>query len=103
MGKLMWWGMSSLSKPPFLVQLQGEVSGEKEGKPVNAIVSISHADGYELTSIPVVACIMQYLDARKKKPGVWLMGEYSEPSRLFSDMETMGVRVTGEVRQRTIS
>jgi hypothetical protein len=98
LGKLMWWGMSNFSKPPFMVQLQGEVSGVKDGKPAKSVVAVAHPDGYELTAIPVVACLKQYLDAHKKKPGVWLMGQFCEPARLFQDMEHMGASVTTEVR-----
>lgn len=56
LGKLMWWGMS-LSKPPYIVQLRTEVTGEKDGKLFQSVVSVAHPDGYELTAIPVVACL----------------------------------------------
>lgn len=96
LGKLMWWGMS-LSKPPYIVQLQAEVTGEKDGKFLKSVVSVAHLDGYELTAIPVVACLNQYLEARPSRPGLWLMGQYVNPERLMKDMEKMGVRVTASV------
>jgi saccharopine dehydrogenase (NAD+, L-lysine-forming) len=97
MGKLMWWGMS-LSKPPYIVQLQTEVTGEKDGKSLTSVVSVAHPDGYELTAIPVAACLMQYLDGIKDQTGLWLMGQYCEPDRLLQDMETMGVKMTSSLR-----
>jgi hypothetical protein len=93
LGKLFWWGMQTFHKPPYLVLLKIEASGEKEGRPVNITVTIEHKDGYELTAIPVVAALLQYLDGSVRKPGLWLMGHFAEPKRLFSDMEKMGVLI----------
>lgn len=94
LGKLLWWGMKTLPKPPYDVLLYVEATGEKNGSPVIVKASISHPDGYELTAIPVVACILQYLDGSARRPGLWMMGHLVEPKRLFSDMEKMGVKVT---------
>lgn len=94
LGKLMWWGMQKFSNPPYEVVLKGEVSGKKEGKPAQAVVTISHADGYELTAVPVVACLLQYLDGSRRKPGLWMMGQLVDPARLFQDMQRMGVSVS---------
>lgn len=97
LGKLMWWGMSNFSKPPYMIQLQGEVRGELAGKPVISTVKVSHHDGYELTAIPVTACLMQYLNELNSRPGLWMMGQYCEPVRLFSDMQKMGIKITSEI------
>ena len=59
LGKLLWWGMQNLPKPPHLVLLKVEASGEKDGKPARVEAAISHRDGYELTAIPVAACLLQ--------------------------------------------
>ena len=67
--------------------------GFKDDKPVEVRASISHADGYELTAIPVAAALLQYLDGSARKPGLWMMGLLAEPLRLFQDMERMGVKV----------
>lgn len=94
MGKLMWWGMQNFSKPPYIVALKVEAEGEKDGKPARVETTVSHPDGYELTAIPVVACLMQVLDGSARKPGLWMMGHLAEPERLLRDMERMGVRVS---------
>ena len=95
LGRLMWWGMQNLPKPPHLVLLKVDASGEKGGKPARVEITISHADGYELTAIPVVACLLQYLDGSARRPGLWMMGHLVEPLRLLKDMERMGVQISG--------
>jgi saccharopine dehydrogenase (NAD+, L-lysine-forming) len=93
LGKFMWWGMQTFPKAPYLVLLKVEAKGEKNGKLVKLEASVSHRDGYELTAIPVVAGLMQYLDGSARQPGVWMMGQFFEPVRLFTDMKRMGINV----------
>ncbi len=93
LGKLFWWGMMNLPRPPYRVELQVQASGLKNGKQAQVRASIAHADGYELTAIPVVALLLQYLEGSAKRPGLWMMGHLAEPARLMKDMEKMGVSV----------
>jgi hypothetical protein len=97
MGKLMWWGMQNLSRPPRVVSLKVEAAGEKNGKPAVVESSVTHPDGYELTAIPVAACLLQYLDGSARRPGLWMMGHLVEPVRLFEDMKRMGVQVASKI------
>lgn len=100
LGKLLWWGMMNLPRPPYRVELQVQASDLKNGKQAQVRASIAHADGYELTAIPVVALLLQYLDGSAKLPGLWMMGHLAEPMQLMKDMEKMGVSVkTSEVLQ----
>jgi saccharopine dehydrogenase (NAD+, L-lysine-forming) len=92
LGKLMWWAMGA-SKPPYLVALKVDAKGKRDGKDVEVHARISHPDGYELTAIPVVAYLKQYLDGSARKAGVHMMGHIAEPVRLFDDMQKMGAEV----------
>jgi hypothetical protein len=92
-GKFLWWGMGTFHKPPYRVELQVQASGFKDGKKATLQASVAHPDGYELTAIPVVATLLQYLDGSARKPGLWMMGHLAEPIRLMKDMEKMGVQI----------
>lgn len=98
LGRLMWWGMQRLPKPPYHVLLRVEAHGEKNGKPCTVTATVSHPDGYELTAIPVVACLEQFIDGSARRPGLWMMGHAVEPRRLFSDMEQMGVDISSAIQ-----
>ena len=92
MGKLMWWAMTKLSKPPYRVALLVEAKGQNNGSPLQVRLQIEHEDGYELTAIPVAALLMQYEKVRC--PGLHMFGHLAEPKRLFEDMQKMGIRIT---------
>jgi len=97
-GKFLWWGMGSFHKPPYRVELQVQAAGLKDGRPVTVRSSVAHPDGYELTAIPVVATLLQYLDGFDRKPGLWMMGHVIDPLRLIKDMEKMGVVCATEIQ-----
>lgn len=90
-GKFLWWGMRTFHKPPYRVELQVQATGFKSERQVKVKTSVAHLDGYELTAIPVVATLLQYLDGSARKPGLWMMGHLVDPTRLMKDMEKMGV------------
>ncbi len=92
LGKLFWWGMGQ-TKPPYVVALKVEAKGQLEEIPAQVDVRVAHPDGYELTAIPVVAYLKQYLDGTARKNGVHLMGHIADPARLFNDMQKMGAQV----------
>jgi len=92
LARLMIWGMAKFSKPPFGMVFIARTEGERDGAPCAVEVSVRHADGYALTAIPVVACILQYLDGAIR-PGLSLMGNAVEPTHLVRDIERMGVEV----------
>ncbi len=94
MGQLVWWGMTKFTKPPHLIRLKVEVTGTKDGMPARLEAAVSHADGYELTAVPVAACLLQILDGSARKPGLWMMGHLADPERLMQDMERMGIDVS---------
>jgi len=97
LGRLVWWSMTSLNKPPFRVVLSVLANGQRNGRPRKVRASIENADGYELTAIPVVAFLKQYLDGSARKSGLWMMGHLAEPVRLMKDMEAMGAIIKTNV------
>ncbi len=67
----MWWGMQNLPGLPRLALLKVEASGEKNGRPARFEMTVSHGDAYELTAIPVVACLEQVLDGSARRLKSW--------------------------------
>jgi saccharopine dehydrogenase (NAD+, L-lysine-forming) len=94
LGKLMWWAMGR-AKPPYKVVLKVEAKGLLDGQSTQVHARCEHEDGYELTAIPVVACLMQYKTIRK--PGLHMMGHLPDPNQLFKDMERMGAGMTTSI------
>lgn len=92
MGRLMYWGLKTFSKPPYGTLLKAEVRGSKHGREEAADLILYHEDGYLFTAIPVVACLLQYLDGSIRRPGLWLQAHAVDPDRLMTDMEGMGIR-----------
>lgn len=99
LGKLMWWGMQTFPKAPYRVVLRVEADGQLNGRPTRIYASIAHPDGYELTAIPVVAFLSQYLDSSARRPGLWMMGHLANPLRLMEDMSRMGVAFETAITQ----
>jgi saccharopine dehydrogenase (NAD+, L-lysine-forming) len=88
---LFLWSLRTFSKPPYGTLLKVEAEGVAEGRRLSADLAVSHKDGYAFTGIPVVACVLQYLDGGARRPGVSLMGHVVDPKRLLQDMQRMGI------------
>lgn len=93
--RLMDWGLKAFSRPPYGVILKVEARGAKQGRDTEVNLSLFHGDGYMFTAIPVVACMLQYLEGRIRKPGLWIMGHLVDPDRLVLDMQRMGIQMGG--------
>ncbi|WP_375772726.1 saccharopine dehydrogenase NADP-binding domain-containing protein [Archangium gephyra] len=94
MARLMHWGLRRFSRPPYGTLLKLEADGLVRGTARHLELTLSHADGYAFTAIPVVACLLQYLDGTARRPGLWLQAHVAEPERMLRDMERMGVALT---------
>ncbi len=92
--RLMYWGLKKFSRPPFGTQLLLEARGYKKDKLITQHFIIEHEDGYLLTALPAVACLLQYLDGSIRQPGLWLQGNVVEPRRFFADLKRMGTTIT---------
>ena len=93
-GRLIFWGLETFSRPPYGIVLQLESHGQMEGRARELVVRLSHDDGYVLTAAPTVACIRQYLDGTARRPGLHFMAHALDPARMLQDIEKMGVEVT---------
>jgi saccharopine dehydrogenase (NAD+, L-lysine-forming) len=92
-GRLVAWGLRRFSRPPFGTVFLIEANGWKRGRMVSVRGSVIHEDAYTLTAIPVVACVMQYLDGSIRNPGLWYQALAVEPRRFLTDMERLGAKV----------
>jgi len=70
--------------------LRLDAKGKKDSNDRKISYELFHKDPYALTAIPVVACIMQYIDGHRP-PGVWHQAHFVEPNRFFEDIQEMGV------------
>ncbi len=94
MARLMYWGLRRFSRPPYGTLLKVEAQGTKDGQAGRDDLTLYHEDGYMLTAIPVVACLLQWSDGSIRQPGLWFQAQIIEPVRLMQDMQRMGVEVS---------
>lgn len=92
-GRYLWWGMRRFQKAPYRTELIVQATGLHAGQPTHFEAAVAHRDAYELTAIPVVATLLQYMEGLGRKTGLWMMGHTVDPRRLFTDMKRMGVKL----------
>ncbi len=90
LGRLFEWGLKR-SKPPYGVMLVADC----EGPGGTFRMKVHHEDGYEITVIPLVACLKQYLSG-DIKPGLQLQAWAVEPKQFFDDLQKLGIGVSSE-------
>jgi len=94
--KLLIFGFNHFSKSNRGVEFVLEAEGKKDNVQKKFRVLAEHNDVYEFTAIPVVACVLQYLNG-SIKPGLWMMGHIVEPNRLVRDLKEMGIKIESEL------
>ena len=86
---LVWAGR--FTKPPFITLVQINALGFNEKK---FAMSVSHADPYIATAIPLAACITQMIETDLfEKKGLHLMGHLLSPSKFLEDIKRLGMNV----------
>ena len=93
LSRMLCWSTRAFGKPPYGTALKLEASGIKDGQPKRLEMTLYHRSGYEFTAIPVMACLLQWLDGSVRRPGLHLMAHCVEPTRLLADMERMGIEI----------
>jgi hypothetical protein len=91
---LFTWSLKAFSRPPFATILQLEATGVKNGRYSGLTIRLQHEDGYFLTAVPVVACLLQYLDDQLPRAGLYLQAHAVEPARFIQDMQRIGIGVS---------
>jgi saccharopine dehydrogenase (NAD+, L-lysine-forming) len=99
--RLFQWGLRRFSRPPWGSIMLVEAQGWKKGRLVEFRGGVSHRDGYDLTAIPAVAALLQYLDGSIRKPGLWQQALVVEPRRFMADLERLGATVTYDLDVQT--
>jgi len=99
-GRMMYWGTNTFSSRKHIraTIFVLEAEGRKEGRPLKVRIVAEHDNEYFFTACPVVACLKQYIDGSLNKPGVWLMGNAVDASRLIDDMEKMGIQIRTTIK-----
>ncbi len=98
MGRLFAWGLKNFSKAPFKAILQLEAKGLKDKKDCIMHMKLAHDDAYVLTTVPVVACLLQYLNGNIRRPGLWFQANLVESKQFFKDMERLGIRIIIQIK-----
>jgi saccharopine dehydrogenase (NAD+, L-lysine-forming) len=93
LARLMHWGLKRFSRPPYGTLLKLEARGLRRGREERLELTLAHPDGYFFTAVPVVACLLQYLDGAIQRPGLWFQAQVVEPERLLADMQRMGIAI----------
>jgi saccharopine dehydrogenase (NAD+, L-lysine-forming) len=93
LSRMVWFGLRRFSRPPWGAVMLVEAGGWKKGRLVGVRGVVSHWDAYELTAIPAVATVLQYLDGSIRRPGLWQQGLIVDPRRFMADLERLGATV----------
>lgn len=93
LGRLFGWSLNTFSRPPYGIVLLLEASGQQAGQPAVLRLALSHPDGYVLTAVPIVACLLQYLAGDIKRPGLWFQANVIDPEKMLRDVKRLGVNL----------
>jgi len=87
------WGLKKFSGTPFGTTIILEAKGLKNRQEQKLKVRLFHEDGYIMTAIPVVCCMMQYLEDNIRKPGLWWQAHIVDPRKMLEQMQQLGIRI----------
>ena len=93
LASLFQWSLKKYSKPPYNIILKLEAFGKSNGENRKFNMILQHRDGYEMTAIPIVAFLLQYLDGTARKPGVHFQANIVEPVNFFKSISELGIEI----------
>ncbi|MCG8307722.1 MAG: hypothetical protein MI975_10065 [Cytophagales bacterium] len=79
--------------PLYITLLKATGLGYRDNEKKQISISLSHADGYVATAIPVVALVLQLLDGSIKQPGVFTMGEVVAIPQFEKNLVELGLNL----------
>lgn len=94
---LLFWGLRTFGRAPYGTVVRLEADGERDGRPLRVVLSVSHRDTYALTAIPVAATVLQWLRGQVTGPGVRLQALAVEPATFLDDLRMLGATVDEQV------
>jgi saccharopine dehydrogenase (NAD+, L-lysine-forming) len=83
------WGLKTFGPEEEWAKLH--LKGHGENGTIDIVMS--YPDAYELTALPVIACLKQYVE-QPERAGMWHQALYVDPCRFMMDLQRMGVTVT---------
>lgn len=90
---LFYWGNEWFSPKDQCIEMRAVATGEIDGVPTERSFCLFSTDAYGLTAHCVLAAVRQMIDGPLAEPGVMLMGERIDHSRLFGDLAELGARI----------
>jgi len=95
------WSMRHLAspRPPHRLVVQLDATGQLDGSPATASVSVAGTDAYLLTAAPVVACLRRVLDGSDRRVGLHLQGQLVAPEPFLAELARFGLAVNTRVEK----
>ena len=75
------------------VEIRLDAEGTKNGKKRTVTLTVVSDDAFNLTSLVVLAGLNQYFNGVLVEPGLYLMGQVVDETKLFADLRRIGIQV----------
>ncbi|MEM9834062.1 MAG: saccharopine dehydrogenase NADP-binding domain-containing protein [Bacteroidota bacterium] len=75
------------------VEFRLDAEGTKNGKKRTVTLTVVSDNAFNLTSLVVLAGLNQYFNGVLAEPGLYLMGQVVDETKLFADLRRMGIQV----------